>query len=108
MDSSPAKAQQLIRRVSECGLEWHEWDDIYIVYQSSSAETHVFNETTALILKCLEQRPLTTEAIQFQTEAALGVGRGDLPVEDFVFATQRLEELGLIERLDTTVAVQCS
>ena len=107
MDSSTAKAQQLIRRVTECELEWRNWDGIYIVYQSSSAETHVFNETTALILKCLEKGPLSTEAIQHQTEAALGVGQGDLAVEDFAFATQRLEELGLIERLDAATAVQC-
>jgi len=39
-------------------LVWRKWDDIYVVYQLSSTETHVLNETTALILKCLEYGPL--------------------------------------------------
>ena len=85
---------------------WQEWDDVYIVYQPSSAETHVFNETTALILKCLEHGPLSADEVKGQTEAALGVGPGELATEDFAFATSRLEELGLIDSLDDASAVQ--
>ena len=87
-------------------LIWQEWDAIYIVYQLSSAETHVFNETTALILKCLEQGSLSADEVKGETEAALGVGQGELASDDFAFATMRLEELGLIERLDDANAVQ--
>ena len=88
------------------GLVWQDWDDVYIVYQPSSAETHVFNETTAAILRCLEAGPLAADAVQGQTEAALGVAQGGLATDDFVFATHRLEELGLIEYLDETIGVQ--
>jgi PqqD family protein of HPr-rel-A system len=91
---------------THCELIWHEWDGIYIVYQPSSAETHVFNETTASILKCLEKGSLSKEAVSLQTEAALGVGAGELVADDFAFATMRLEELGLIERLDDANVVQ--
>ena len=87
-------------------LIWQEWDDIYIVYQPSSAETHVFNETTALILKCLQHGSLSADEMKGQTEASLGVGAGELAADDFAFATMRLEELGLIERLDDANAVQ--
>ena len=79
---------------------------MYIVFQPPSAETHVFNETTALILKCLEQGSRSIGAVKNWTEAALEVGQGDLAEEDFAFATMRLEELGLIEYLDETPAVQ--
>jgi PqqD family protein of HPr-rel-A system len=85
---------------------WQPWDDVFIVYQSSSAETHVFNETTALILKCLEHGPLAADEVKGQTEAALGVGPGELAKEDFAFATSRLEELGLIDCLDAARAVR--
>jgi PqqD family protein of HPr-rel-A system len=88
------------------GLVWQDWDDVYLVYQPSSAETHVFNETTALILKGLEQGPLSEEAVKDWTEGALGVAQGELAPGDFAFAVGRLEELGLIERLDEAVAVQ--
>ena len=87
-------------------LRWQEWDDVYIVFQPSSAETHVFNETTALILKCLEQGSRSIETVKSWTEAALEVGPGDLVEEDFAFATTRLEELGLIECMDETPTVQ--
>ena len=86
-------------------LVWEEWDDAYLVYQPSSAETHVFNDTTTLILKCLEQGQLSTEGVKLWTETALGVGQGDLAADDFAFAVERLEELGLIERADETIAV---
>ena len=89
-----------------CALQWQEWDDVYIVYQSSSAETHVFNETTALILKCLEHGPLSTATTKERTETALGLDAGELAADDFSFATIRLEELGLIERLDDVSAAR--
>ena len=87
------------------GLVLQDWDDVYLVYQPSSAETHVFNDTTTLILKCLEQGQLSTEGVKNWTEAALGVGQGDLAADDFAFAVERLEELGLIERTEETILV---
>lgn len=90
------------------GLVWQPWDDVHLVYQPSSAETHVFNDTTALILKCLEQGPLSTPVVKDRTEAALGVGQGELAADDFAFAVGRLEELGLIERFDEAIVVQCA
>jgi PqqD family protein of HPr-rel-A system len=87
-------------------LIWREWDDIYIVYQHSSAETHVFNETTALILKCLEYGPLSADDVKERTEVALGVAPGELAKEDFSFATSRLEELGLIDSMEVASTVQ--
>ena len=87
------------------GLVWQDWDDVYLVYQPLSAETHVFNDTTALILKCLEHGQLSTEGVKNWTEAALGAGQGELAADDFTFAVGRLEELGLIERADETIAV---
>jgi len=87
-------------------IRWQKWDDVFIVYQPSSAETHVFNETTALILKCLEHGPLSADQVKEQTEGALGVGPGELAKEDFAFATSRLEELGLIDCLEAASTVQ--
>ena len=87
------------------GLVWQDWDDVYLVYQPLSAETHVFNDTTALILKCLEHGQLSTEGVKNWTEAALGVGQGELAADDFAFAVGRLEELGLIQGADETIAV---
>jgi PqqD family protein of HPr-rel-A system len=89
-----------------CAVLWQKWDDIYIVYQPSSAETHVFNETTAFILKCLEHGSLSMDEVKGLTEVALGAGPGELDADDFAFATTRLEELGLIDCLDDACVVQ--
>lgn len=88
-------------------LVWQDWEDVYLVYQPSSAETHVFNETTASILKCLERGPLSMESAKDCTEEALGVAAGEADDNDFMFAVGRLEELGLIERLDEAHPVRC-
>ena len=106
MTCSATRAETFILSHAGNSLQWQEWDDVYIVFQPSSAETHVFNETTALILKCLEQGSRSIEAVKDWTEAALEVGRGDLAEEDFAFATMRLEELGLIECLDEAIAIR--
>jgi PqqD family protein of HPr-rel-A system len=98
---SAARVADVVFTFGRCTLEWQAWDDVYIVYQPCSAETHVFNETTALILRCLENGVLSADVLKERTEAALGVDAGELAADDFVFATMRLEELGLIERLDT-------
>jgi len=86
-------------------LVWQDWGDVFIVYQPSSAETHVFNETTALILSCLECGALSTKAVRDLTEEALGVDQGELVDDDLTFAIQRLNELGLIEYSDDVSAV---
>jgi PqqD family protein of HPr-rel-A system len=81
-------------------LVWRPWDDVYLVYQPSSAETHVFNETTAVILRCLEQEPLSVEALRDCAERSLAIVAHDrLSTEAVLFALGRLEELGLIEAL---------
>lgn len=74
-------------------------DDLYFVYQPASAETHVFNEVTFLILECLANGPRSFEDIKVRTEELLGVRVGEIGAGDFSFAMGRLEELGIIEYL---------
>jgi PqqD family protein of HPr-rel-A system len=96
----------LICTLAGRALEWEKFADLFIVYQPSSSETHFFNETTALILKCLENGALSVDEVKERTEVALGAGLDELPTEDFIFATMRLEELGLIERMDDASVVK--
>ena len=106
MNDSGVGAEILISTPAAGSLRWQEWDDVYLVYQASSAETHVFNDTTALILRCLEQGPQSLEAVRGWTEAALGVGQGQLAADHFAFAIGRLEELGLVDSLEQALATQ--
>ncbi|MQM32245.1 MAG: hypothetical protein CRU78_17760 [Candidatus Accumulibacter phosphatis] len=106
MTRSPLQARQAIFTPAGGSLAWQAWDDVYVVYQRASAETHVFNETTRSILMCLENGALPASELKDQTEAALGVGPGELAADDFALATRRLEELGLVEYLDDANTVQ--
>jgi len=105
-DLSSGKAEAFILTPAARSLRWQDWEDIYIAYQASSAETHFFNETTALILQSLEHGPITLAEAKEWTEAVLGVDRGELAAGDFEFAIERLQELGLIESLDEAIALQ--
>ena len=88
------------RAAASGGLLWRSWDaDLYIVYQPSSAETHVFNGPTAAILRTLDDRLLALDELKSHVEQALGAQRGDLAKADFFAAVHRLDELGLIERV---------
>jgi PqqD family protein of HPr-rel-A system len=78
-------------------LVWRELNNLYIVYQPSSTETHVFNETTATILRCLDQGPLTLEALAAQVAQSLALAPDELAIDDLIFATNRLEALGLVD-----------
>ena len=86
------------------GLLWQSWEDAYIVFQPSSTETHVFNNTTALILESLEEGPLSMETLKGRLEIVLDVEKGSLATGNFDFAVSRLETLGLIDRLAEAVS----
>jgi PqqD family protein of HPr-rel-A system len=89
------------------GLLWRSWDaDLYIVHQPSSAETHVFNGPAAAILRVLDDRPLALDNLKTRVEEALGAQLGDLAEADFHAAVRRLDELGLIERVQTAGEVR--
>lgn len=98
MDYGSSLSHCLIE-LTEAGnsLEWQSWDDAYIVYQTLSAETHVFNETTACILRLLQQGSLTVDEIARSISNYFGLSDGELGVQDFSEAIPRLYELGLID-----------
>lgn len=71
-----------------------------MVYQHSSAETHLFNETTVSILGCLNSGELTAADLKKCTLHVLNhCDEENLSDDDFMFALQRLEDLGLVERV---------
>lgn len=78
-------------------LVWEDWGDIYTVYQRSSAETHVFNETTAFVLNELLANATTLNRLIDVTMEAMGLKESELVARDLTWAAKRLEELGLIE-----------
>jgi PqqD family protein of HPr-rel-A system len=79
----PLPISYLTKTAAEAGLIWENWDDIFLVYQPSSAETHVFNETTGSVLTCLEEGALSANELKDQTEAALGVSQSELDADRF-------------------------
>ncbi|MFM8331786.1 MAG: HPr-rel-A system PqqD family peptide chaperone [Candidatus Methylumidiphilus sp.] len=86
------------------GLVWQEWEGVFIVYQPSSTETHVFNETAACVLQCLEQGSASIDALSKWITDSLGVASGGLIIGDLAFAVNRLETLGLVDCCGDVVA----
>ena len=81
------------------GLVWQEWDDVYIVYQPSSTETHVFNDTTAAALGLLQTAPACFAELHTRLAHSLEIDPNEIHQGDLAFVVNRLEELGLIEWL---------
>lgn len=103
---TPLHATRLVITQAGRGLTWQNFDDVFIVYQTSSAETHVFNETTALILRLVVGEARSIENLRHATEVALGLDEDQLAADDLALAVGRLEELGLIDCLDETITTQ--
>jgi len=81
-----------------------DWDGVNAVYQRVSGETHVFNDVTVSFLYCLRAGSGTVGTIVNRLAAAFGAAEEEVHVENFVDAVVRLEELGLIERVDAGVS----
>jgi PqqD family protein of HPr-rel-A system len=81
-------------------LIWQNWEDVYIVYQPSSTETHIFNDITAAVLHSLEKSTLTVTEVVERTTQELDLDQNELSSGDLSFALGRLEELGLVEWSD--------
>ncbi len=79
------------------GLVWHDWEDAYIVYQPSSTETHVFNDTTAAALGLLQTANASFAELHTRLAHSLEINPDELHRGDLAFVVNRLEELGLIE-----------
>lgn len=97
---SPLVSPSFMLTPAGSGLVWKKWDDHHIVYQPSSTETHVFNDTTEWVLLCLGRGSATRDEVASWTAESLCVGMDELSGEDLETAMERLEELGLIERSD--------
>jgi PqqD family protein of HPr-rel-A system len=78
-------------------LAWQTWDGVHLVYQAASAETHVFNATTAGILHCLELGPTTLQQIAICLSDTMEVADGGLEPVDLEEVAERLIELGLVD-----------
>ncbi|BBL73615.1 hypothetical protein MishRS11D_07130 [Methylomagnum ishizawai] len=99
------EAGELMRRAASAGgLLWRDWGDDYIVYQPSSGETHVFNQTTALILERLKQGPASLEQVLVWIVRLLELGPQELALDHLRIAAKRLDELGLIEWVEPAPA----
>ena len=82
-------------------LALHCWDDVHLVHQRRSGETHVFNETTASTLACLNDTPVSLATIVERVADSVGVDQGDLVTKDFSGVLSRLDELGLVDASDS-------
>jgi PqqD family protein of HPr-rel-A system len=85
-------------------LLWQSWGDDHLIYQPSSTETHVFNETTACALRRLTAGAATLDEVAEWSADAMGIERNLISAKDFEFVMARLEELGLIDAADEVTA----
>jgi PqqD family protein of HPr-rel-A system len=99
---SETRATTSIYRLTSSGrdLVQERWEGLHVVYQRTSGETHVFNETAVATLKSLQDGLVSLDEMVRLVAHTMGVKQEDLASEDFLAVAARLDELGLVERLD--------
>jgi len=81
------------------GLLWRSWDDEFVVFNTSSNQTHLLDAFSAAVLKEFEAAPRTLEGLTDRFTEELGAEPGQFS-ERLEEACGRFAELGLIERQD--------
>jgi PqqD family protein of HPr-rel-A system len=102
LDAPGSDGRYLTLTPSGKSLIWQDWGDLFIVYQPSSTETHLFNDTTAAVVQSLEKSPLSSAELFSAVSSTLMCTGDALSESDLSFVTDRLEELGLIDWSDQT------
>ena len=82
----------------EAPLLWRSWDDDeYVVYFSSSGDTHLINEVTAEVLRQLERSELAFPDLVHNVAETLGT-KPDEPTENHIARLLvYLDQIGLVE-----------
>ncbi|MEZ5532039.1 MAG: HPr-rel-A system PqqD family peptide chaperone [Steroidobacteraceae bacterium] len=78
---------------------WTDWDDLAVLYHRPSGKTHFINAPTAFLLEQFSAAPSTLDAVARALAEAQGRAIDDELREGVAGMAQRLEELGLIERV---------
>jgi PqqD family protein of HPr-rel-A system len=90
-------SEVLWRVVPAFELHWRCWDDEYIVFNSGSGDTHLFDKDSAEVLQLLEQSPFTEQQL---INKIFSSPPGESDEEELQYLKQlliNLHQLGLIE-----------
>ena len=80
-------------------LQWAGWDGDYAVFHAPSGQTHFVNGATARLLREVLVTPKTIELAAFELAAAEGAEPGPDFLPGVAELVERLEALGLVERV---------
>ena len=83
-------------------LRWRSWDGEFVAYHCASGDTHLLQPVAAAALMRLQKEPATIEELTRGVSEELGLGPEPGLSNQFQQWIQRLDELGLIERIDAT------
>ena len=81
-------------------LRWREWDGVFVVYHCASGDTHLLQPVATATLKRLQRNPATTEELIQGVRGELGLEAEPGLSEQIHELLRRLNDLGLIERVD--------
>jgi PqqD family protein of HPr-rel-A system len=82
------------------GLRWRCWDGDFVVFNPLSGYTHLLDVVTGQILTLLISGRCTVSAVRSGLSAFLEVPDDDKLAETVEEIVIRLEDTGLVERLD--------
>ena len=84
--SIPVSAPETWRITQGCQLLWHTWDEEYVIFNTSSGDTHLLDKVSGEILKILEEQ--STDLAQLVVKSVERLGLDPNPAN-----TSRIEDL---------------
>ncbi len=89
------------RWVAGASLQFHAWEgeDLVLVFQAASGDTHLLDALSAEVLQRLRDGPLCPEVLWLQVRDHTGSSPDDFPPERLQTILSSLEQLELIERV---------
>ena len=96
---SAENIRSIWRVPSGFGLHWQSWEDEFVVYNSGSGDTHLFDPIAAKALQSLDKEPASLSELEGRLAASLEID----PDSKLSAYLERLlsdfHRLGLIERV---------
>ena len=91
-------SEVLWRAIPVFKLHWRCWDGEYIVFNSGSGDTHLFDKDSAEVLQVLEQSPFTEQQLIKKFFSSPSIEPDEEELHYLKKLLMNLHQLGLIEK----------
>ena len=99
MSKESSTARPKWQSTSPGDILWVEWERNFVAYHRPSGKTHFLNAASEILLTEILAEPKDAESVADEFSAEVTGDRADEYLEQITSMLERLEQLGLLERV---------